>query len=526
MFPKHLVTAAVAASLIAIPATRASADLHGFVAGAIVGAAINQNVRKKRVVVVNSVSRQQNREAQTALNYFGWPAGSPDGVWGSRSRGAASAYQAFLQFPATGNLNDMERTILVTAYNRALAGAPETVRLISRDPLGPRALLNDQRDIMLGGGGRRTTGYAGLPIEVSEAIDEIADTSDPTAEQLLARSGFIQLADLNADGNNDYILDTKYAGSSFWCGVGDQCKAIIFASTPSGYRRHDLLAFNPTPESFDCVNSSCVVRATPQQVPTPQPAAEPVVTATATQPVEPSRSTSGGGLGGGLGVFQAEPQAASLTSHCSRVELLSAANGTSFSLPELFCQARSSAIEGGNGRVLELGLQQSQIDAQCGNYGPVLRPYVAAVALKPRDEAIGDMRSFVLNSGIDPEQLKLAAQICMAEGYRTDDMDMAIGSGLLLVVLSGDAYSEIIGHHLQHGFGVAKRADRAQSWYQAGLDALAGGGEAVFATNVPQRGEYLYQAVYSLKDGGQAGLKDQGGATQLNTGLGTFQPKQ
>ena len=96
MFSKPLITAAVAASLIAIPASRASADLHGFVAGAILGAAINQNTRKKRVVVVNSATRQHNREAQTALDYFGWPAGSPDGVWGSRSRGAASAYQAFL----------------------------------------------------------------------------------------------------------------------------------------------------------------------------------------------------------------------------------------------------------------------------------------------------------------------------------------------------------------------------------------------------------------------------------------------
>ncbi len=137
-------------------------------------------------------------------------------------------------------------------------------RLISTDPLGARAILRSQKDLMTGGTtATRRVGYAGLPIEVSDAVDEIAASSDPSAEQLLQRSGFIQLADLNGDGNNDYILDTSFSGSSFWCS-SVQCKTIVFVSTSQGYARNDMLAFDPKPASFDCIGSSC--RVTDQTV--------------------------------------------------------------------------------------------------------------------------------------------------------------------------------------------------------------------------------------------------------------------
>ena len=273
MLPRKLIALAAAAAMVATaPVNRANADAHGLIGaiigGAIVGSAINNanknKPRPKRVVRtgVPSATRAANRETQTALNYFGYNAGTPDGVLGRRSRGAVSAYQAYMKFPVTGHLTQFERDILVGAYQRGLAGSFETQQLVAKDPDWSKALLVAQRDLLTGGSTpRRTAGYAGLPIEVSEAVDEIANSSDPTPEQLLQRSGFIQLADLNADGNSDYILDTSFSGSSFWCS-SVQCKTIVFVSTPSGYARNDLLAFDPTPASLNCVGSSCVVSDT------------------------------------------------------------------------------------------------------------------------------------------------------------------------------------------------------------------------------------------------------------------------
>ena len=98
MLPKKLVTLFVAAAMVTGPVQRADADAHGLIGaiigGAIVGSAINNaNKRPKRVVRtgVPSATRTANRETQTALNYFGYNAGTPDGVLGRRSRAAVSA---------------------------------------------------------------------------------------------------------------------------------------------------------------------------------------------------------------------------------------------------------------------------------------------------------------------------------------------------------------------------------------------------------------------------------------------------
>lgn len=60
---------------------------------------------------------------QSALNYFGFPAGTADGVSGRQTRAAISNYQSYLGYPATGQLTDYERSMLQTSYQRAMAGA-------------------------------------------------------------------------------------------------------------------------------------------------------------------------------------------------------------------------------------------------------------------------------------------------------------------------------------------------------------------------------------------------------------------
>jgi len=531
MFSKRILTLAAAAAIAMGGVKPAAADLHGLLlGGAIAGAIINQNQNANRnrqrtnnYNAAAAATRTANREVQTALNYFGFPAGTPDGVVGRRTRAAVSSYQTFLEFPATGNLTELERNILVAAHQRGMAGSYETQQLIGRDPMGVKALLLEQKDMMLGGGQRRSAGYPGLPIEVSDAVDEIAASSDPSAEQLLQRSGFIQLTDLNGDGKNDYILDTSFSGSSFWCNPA-QCKTIVFASTAQGYARNDLLAANPVPATFECRGSSCVVR-------------NPVISASNQaqgQPADPG-TTQAQTLPQTLPVFAAPSTRSSLASHCNKVNLLTNANGgfttvdtmtdVNVVVNEQFCLARTFAIEIGERRARDLGVTEDQIVAQCGAYGPVLKPYVRSISLKPRAEVIRDLGGFVLNSGIEPDQLKLTAEICMSQGYRTDDLDMAMGAALLMVVLGEGAYNELLGHHLITGRGASERSDLALAWYQSGLDATAGGGTRVFAPTLDGRDALMQQAVFDMQNSDQAAAPAPAAEPQGTlTSLPTFAP--
>jgi hypothetical protein len=107
---------------------------------------------------------------------------------------------------------------------------------------------------------------------------------------------------------------------------------------------------------------------------------------------------------------------------------------------------------------------------------------------------VADVSSFVLTTGMSPAQLAGTARICLGVGYRTDNMDVAIGSALLLYTMGEGVYGELMGHHLSQGFGPAKRIDMAQSWYQAALTAADTGAAAVFVPGQPERTELLRQA--------------------------------
>lgn len=104
------------------------AGLVGGVLGGIIGGAIVNEGNKQRnttryvaVPTMSSAQRAQNVEVQTALNYFGFPVGGADGVLGQQSRAQIAQYQAFLGYPATGDLTEFQRSLLVTSYNRAIA---------------------------------------------------------------------------------------------------------------------------------------------------------------------------------------------------------------------------------------------------------------------------------------------------------------------------------------------------------------------------------------------------------------------
>ncbi|MGB5558011.1 MAG: peptidoglycan-binding protein, partial [Paracoccaceae bacterium] len=254
----------------------------------------------------------------------------------------------------------------------------------------------------------------------------------------------------------------------------------------------------------------------------PQVTPSIVVVAPEAAPVAPAVTEEAAVAEPALPNFMGGGEQLSLASHCNTVSLLTNSNGgfttlasmndAGFALNEQFCLARTYAIAKGEelaGKVQ--GFTPQQIAQQCAGFGPAMKDYVAALSLKPQDEVLKDVGGFVLKSGMSPAQLSGTAKICLSVGYRTDNLDVAIGSALLLTVLGEGAYGELMGHHLAQGFGASRRPDLALAWYEMGLDAVSNGAEAVFAPGQPERNDLIRKAAFTLT--GNTALET-GGAQQ------------
>ncbi|MGB3245478.1 MAG: peptidoglycan-binding domain-containing protein [Sulfitobacter sp.] len=248
--------------------------------------------------------------------------------------------------------------------------------------------------------------------------------------------------------------------------------------------------------------------AAPQPAPQPVPqVALPTVVATAVAPlaVSSALATAVAPDEGGLPNFIGAGTQASLASHCNTVSLITNTNGgfvklasmsdPNVALNEQFCLARTYAIARSEELVSKIqGFTPDQIAAQCQGFGPAMKDKVAALSVKTRDAVVADVSSFILTTGMSPAQLQGTAKICLGVGYRTDNMDVAVGSALLLYALGEGVYGELMGHHLSQGFGPAKRTDMAATWYEAGLAAADSGAAAVFVPGQPERTELIRQA--------------------------------
>ena len=160
MITKQIATGAILCGLAFTPPQQAVADGGDFalgVAAGVIGSAVVRDIKKKNQAKatttksssgsgISSAQREQNRQIQTALNYFAFPVGAPDGVLGRQSRSGISDYQAFLGYPVTGQLTEYERDFLLDAYYRAQSGGVATQQAVLADPLGARGLLLSYRD--------------------------------------------------------------------------------------------------------------------------------------------------------------------------------------------------------------------------------------------------------------------------------------------------------------------------------------------------------------------------------------------
>ncbi len=248
----------------------------------------------------------------------------------------------------------------------------------------------------------------------------------------------------------------------------------------------------------------------------PQPA--PVTTPATTTPAATAQPTQLPNL------FAGSSRSVSLANHCNAVMLQTSTNGgyttlaslsnADFALSEQFCLARSYAIAQGEDVMSKIqGLTPEQVATQCAAYGERLVSEIGAISLKPQGDVEAQMRSFALSSGVPPADLAATSRVCLSVGYSRDNMNVALGSALLLVALGEPAYGELLGHHLREGFGTSERPDLANQWYKASLDAIDAGGRVVFVPSDPNR-PHLIRAAAS---GHRAGMTSDPAAVQKAT---------
>ncbi len=238
-----------------------------------------------------------------------------------------------------------------------------------------------------------------------------------------------------------------------------------------------------------------------------QPAPAPTTTVVAATAPLATASLLAGAVAPSTGLpnFMGAGSQASLASHCNTVSLITNTNGgfttlanmadPNVAINEQFCLARTYAIAKSEELVSKIqGFTPDQIAQQCEGFGPAMKDHVSSLSLKSREAVVADVSSFILTTGMSPAQLGGTARICMGVGYRTDNMDVAVGSALLLFAMGEGVYGELMGHHLSQGFGTARRVDMAQGWYQAGLAAVDTGAAAVFVPGQPERTELIRAA--------------------------------
>ncbi len=303
--------------------------------------------------------------------------------------------------------------------------------------------------------------------------------------------------------------------------AGGYATQQVIAQTPDGTRgllkryRSEMAGQGATyaaqPAPYQPGAAETMVVAPMPPAPAPQPAAAPVAAAPETgeeAPVETAGETRPAPDPTLPNFFGGTSRAGtSLASHCNEVSLLTSTNGGFLTeagmresdaetvLAEQFCLARTYSIAKGEALMRDLDATPDQVAENCAAYGEMLAPQVAALSIKEADAVLGDVQAVALQSGVPATDLEGTAEICLAAGYRTDDMQVALGSALLLAALGQKGYGELMGHHLSQGFGTAKRADLSLAWYEMGLEA-GESGQAVFAPGQPERGALLRKAAF------------------------------
>jgi len=173
-------------------------------------------------------SREIRREAQEALNFYGFDTGVPDGIFGTQTQIAIRNFQTSKGGQITGEFSRATMGLLLQSYRT------------DRDKIRPTLVAS------------------GRPQAVENAISEIANMCGTSTAAMASKPGFLQEADLNKDGVKDFLLDGSASGCMEACGASS-CEVTVVASDgKGGYRYNDFLGYSITQKTFVCAtDGSC-----------------------------------------------------------------------------------------------------------------------------------------------------------------------------------------------------------------------------------------------------------------------------
>jgi peptidoglycan hydrolase-like protein with peptidoglycan-binding domain len=427
MKAKGFITSAAAAALALASATEVAANdgiVGGVIGGVISGIIMNEANRSRtpqrtapqRSPQVSSAQRDQNRQVQTALNHFGYNAGTVDGIVGRGTRAAIGQFEAEMGFFADQNLDDAERGFLLSSYQRAISGniGPHGQAMATG---GPRGLLRSFNDERMG----RFAGFQGG--NTPGAIQPSHMGQPGTTQTGFGQPGFPQ--------------------------PGFPQPGVVPGQMP------------PTAVAPQAGQAQVQV---PQTVVTPAPV-----------PAAP--------LAGGLAALPTitfTPQQASMAQYCSETAQMTAVNGgpqgitgltnAGQALGEQFCMAREFSVARGDQRVAAVqGMTSADIRATCDQVAAALAPATGSVAGGAPEAAITAAKAVA--GGMSTVDMVNLGEICLGIGYTDDKPALSLASALLLVAADKVPYAEIVGHHLQAGFGTAANPAAASGWFALALAA-------------------------------------------------------
>ncbi len=202
---------------------------------------------------------------------------------------------------------------------------------------------------------------------------------------------------------------------------------------------------------------------------------------------------------------------ASLSTRCSMINLLTAANGgystdathgdPDFILLEQFCLARLFAVTASAHLVrTQWGAIEHRIVETCDAFADAMKGAVGQVERQDMRIVVSQVQELVSASVNARDDLIGTGKVCLGIGYKADKDHVALAAAVLLHALGEESYGEYVGHHLLHGVGVATNTERAAAWLASDAGAVQSGKKAIFASTAVERSELITAALGRLSD--------------------------
>jgi hypothetical protein len=226
----------------------------------------------------------------------------------------------------------------------------------------------------------------------------------------------------------------------------------------------------------------------PGQMPAPQPIQQAAVPQVLTpQPVpqtvpQPAPVAAAPALA--LPTLSLAAPTASMVQFCEETSRISIANGGAMTagnvsnaaqaLGEQFCLARSFSVARGEQMMAAVqGMTATDVRASCDQVAAALGATAGGLGGMAPDAAVAAVRG-VAGSMAQADMVNLG-EICLGSGLSDDKPSVTLSAALLLVAADRTPYAEIVGHHLQNGFGTTANPAAAQGWYQMAVAAVDAG---------------------------------------------------